>query len=570
MYTISKNIKIVSIVSALLGLVLVIIGFLSVPADHAAVEEMLAAEAAAHDGHGGGHGDTHAVHHAEEEHGGAAHGAQPDADHNTQSTAAYANQHEPRGENLGNVPMNQLERADELPQGAQLATGSRNADLVEDAAEGPATLSPLHRGRANIADAPAEYTADAYENNNMYRPGSVAGGPGHDNLFVKTLDEHGNAHGDHDEHVEHVYTQLTNKPWSALYVAAFFFFMISLGALAFYAIQYAASAGWSPLLFRVMQGVSAYLLPGGIILLVFFALSAGHLNHLWHWMDGALLNPESPKYDGIIAGKQGFLNVPFFFIRAIIYLTGWVAYRHFSRKFELRQDAADDNYWYRKTFKISAMFLVFFIVTESIMAWDWIMSFDPHWFSTLFGWYVFASMFVSGITVIALVTIYLKSRGYLEYVNDSHIHDLAKFMFGVSIFWTYLFFSQFLLIWYSNIPEEVTYFVTRIQDYTLPFWGLLAINFLFPLLILMNSDFKRINWFVVTAGIFILIGHWLDVFVMVMPSTVGDRWSIGISEIGSILLIGGIFLYVLFNALSKVPLMPKRNPFIEESKHFHY
>lgn len=146
------------------------------------------------------------------------------------------------------------------------------------------------------------------------------------------------------------------------------------------------------------------------------------------------------------------------------------------------------------------------------------------------------------LSVIALITIYLKSKGYLEHVNDSHIHDLAKFMFGISIFWTYLWFSQFMLIWYSNIPEEVTYFVTRIEDYKLPFFGMLVLNFIFPLLLLMNSDYKRINWFVVMTGIVILIGHYVDVFNMIMPATVGDQWFIGVAEIGSVLFFLGVYL----------------------------
>ena len=205
-----------------------------------------------------------------------------------------------------------------------------------------------------------------------------------------------------------------------------------------------------------------------------------------------------------------------------------------------------------------------------MMSWDWIMSLDPHWFSTLFGWYVFASMFVSGITVIAMITIYLKSKGYLPEVNNSHIHDLAKFMFGISIFWTYLWFSQFMLIWYANIPEEVTYFVTRIEDYKLPFFGMLVMNFVFPLLVLMNSDYKRVNWFVVMAGVVILFGHYMDIFNMVMPATVGKNWHLGIPEIGGILFFAGLFIYWVFNALAKEELTPKRNPFIEESRHFHY
>ncbi|MDA9638628.1 quinol:cytochrome C oxidoreductase, partial [Candidatus Arcticimaribacter] len=313
----------------------------------------------------------------------------------------------------------------------------------------------------------------------------------------------------HDEHLLH---QLQNKPWAALYVAAFFFFMIPLGVLAFYAIQRAAQAGWSPVLFRVMEGITGYLLPGGIIVIVILALSGMHFNHLFIWMD-----PEVVAHDKLIAGKIGYLNVPFFLGRAIFFLSGWSLYRYLSRKFSLAQDESSDISNHKKNFRISAAFLVFYIVTESIMSWDWIMSIDPHWFSTLFGWYVFASMFVTGITTIALVTIYMKSQGYLEFVNDSHIHDLGKFMFGISIFWTYLWFSQFMLIWYSNIPEEVTYFITRIEDYNITFFGMVAMNFLFPLLILMNSDYKRTNYFMIMAGIVIVLGHYLDVFNMIMP-----------------------------------------------------
>lgn len=375
-------------------------------------------------------------------------------------------------------------------------------------------------------------------------------------------EDQGEAHNAHDEHLLH---QLQNKPWAALYAAAFFFMILSLGVLAFYAVNRAAQAGWAPVLFRVMEGITAYLLPGAIVVFVILLLSGFHLNYLFVWMDAEVV-----AEDKLLQNKSGYLNVPFFLIRAVIFISGWVAYRHFSRKFSIAQDTAEDNRNFKKNFRISAAFLVFYLVSESMMAWDWVMSLDPHWFSTLFGWYMFATMFVSGITVIAMVTIYLKSKGYLEHVNDSHIHDLAKYMFGISIFWTYLWFSQFMLIWYSNIPEEVTYFVTRIEDYKLPFFGMLVMNFVFPFLILMNSDYKRINWFVVVAGIVLLSGQYINVFTMIMPATVGEQWFIGIAEIGGILFFFGLFIFVIFSALTKAPLLPKRNPFIEESKHFHY
>lgn len=370
---------------------------------------------------------------------------------------------------------------------------------------------------------------------------------------------------EHTEHLNHVLHQLQNKPWSALYVACIFFMLVSLGVLVFYAIQQVAQAGWSPVLFRVMQGITAYLPVGSVIFFVILILCGLHLNHLFIWLD-----PEVVANDKLIANKAGYLNFPFWIVRAAIFLTGWSLYQYFSRKNCLAQDEANDDLNYKKNFKLSAMFLVFFIVSESIMSWDWIMSIDPHWFSTLFGWYVFASFFVSAITTIALVTLYLKSRGFLEYVNTSHIHDLAKFMFGFSVFWTYLWFSQYMLIWYANIPEEVTYYITRIELYNLPFFGAVVMNFVFPLLILINTDFKRITWVLVMAGVVILGGHYIDFFNMIMPGTVGDRWFIGISEIASVLFFLGLFIYVVFTAMTKVPLLAKRNPFIEESKHFHY
>lgn len=376
---------------------------------------------------------------------------------------------------------------------------------------------------------------------------------------------HDDAHAAHQEHLEHVLHQQQNKPWAAVYVAALFFMLISLGVLAFYAIQYAAQAGWSPVLFRVMEGISAYLIPGAII--VFLLLVAGVMqwHHIFVWLD-----PKVVAADHLIQAKSGYLNGPFFLIRAAVFMGGWILYRQYSRKNSLAQDDATDNSNHKKNFKASAAFLVFFIITESIMSWDWIMSVDPHWYSTLFGWYVFASFIVSAVTVIALVTLYLKSLGLLEYVNTSHIHDLAKFMFGFSVFWTYLWFSQFMLIWYADIPEEVTYFKTRIEVYNLPFFGMVALNFVLPILILLNTDFKRLSWIIVMAGIIILCGHYIDFYNMIMPATVGDQWFIGAGEIGAIMFFLGLFIFVVFTTLAKAPLLAKRNPLIEESKHFHY
>ena len=512
MYTFSSKLKTFSFVLMVVGILGIGYGFLTAPKTIQDVEAILKAEEAHHEG---GHHEAAAEHHGEAK--AEAHAA----------TVAHAEE----------------------------VKAEAHADSAVAHHEVTAVAVEAHDSTATAKDTVA----------------AVVTTEAHVEKAGPSIVAHAEAHADdHAEHLEHVLHQLQNKPWAALYVACIFFMLIAMGALAFYAIQQVAQAGWSPVLFRVMQGVTSYLLPGSIIFFIILLLTGFHFNHLFTWMAEGVTEKGHENYDAIIAGKSGYLNFPFWIIRAILFLTVWNLYRHYSRKNCLAQDEANDNTYYKKNFKMSAAFLVFFIVSESIMSWDWIMSVDAHWFSTLFGWYVFASFFVSGITTIQMVTLYLKSKGYLENVNSSHIHDLSKFMFGISVFWTYLWFSQFMLIWYANIPEEVTYFVTRINDYGITFWGAFALNFIFPILLLINTDFKRIYWIIVMAGVIILIGHYIDFFNMIMPGTVGDRWFIGIPEISAVLFFLGLFIFTVFSALTKSPLVPKRNPFIEESKHFHY
>lgn len=383
-----------------------------------------------------------------------------------------------------------------------------------------------------------------------------------------TTDDHGE---DHDEaHAEHVYHQMKNKPWSAFYVSLLFFLGVTLLVLAFYASQRVAQSGWSIVLFRVMEAITANLLPVSIIMLAVIILTAMHYNHLFAWMGEGVFDKTSPNYDPIVDGKSLWLNVPGWIARGVFYLLVWNLYRWFIRRNSIAEDTASTIKIYKRNYNVSVIFLVLFMLTESMAAWDWIMGLDPHWFSTLFGWYVLASLLVSAVTVIVMVTIYLRAKGYLPKVNDSHIHDLAKFMFGFSVFWTYLWFAQFMLIWYSNIPEEGTYFLMRFEEYKLPFLSLLAMNFIFPVLLLMNSDYKSRSWFVIIGGIVILLGHYLDLYVMIMPGTVGAYWSFGIGEMSSVLFFLGIFIYATFSAFAKADPIAKGNPFLKESEQFHY
>jgi hypothetical protein len=218
-------------------------------------------------------------------------------------------------------------------------------------------------------------------------------------------------------------------------------------------------------------------------------------------------------------------------------------------------------------YKKGALFLVFFAVFSSTSSWDWLMSIDVHWFSTLFGWYTFAGMWCTTMVVLIMVTLYLKKLGYLEKVNDHHIHDLGKWAFATSFLWSYLWFSQFMLIWYANIGEEVTYFQMRIDNYKLLYFGMFIINFAFPMLILMSRDAKRHAGILTFIGLIIIGGHWVDLYIMVTAGSLGPTAHIGLLEIGMALTALSIFILVILRNLTKAPLTPVNHPFLDESIH---
>lgn len=384
---------------------------------------------------------------------------------------------------------------------------------------------------------------------------------------------HGEGHG--DGHTasglteEQLHHQQQNRPWSALLVNSFFFLAIGLGTLFFLAIQYAASAGWAFGLSRLMEAVALFIPFPLIVIILLVVLGQMHFHHIWHWMDASLYDKTGEHYDAIIAGKRGYLNFGFFMVRALIYLAGWSLAAIWLRKNSLKEDEHGGLDYYNKNFKISAIFLVFFAVTSSTAAWDFIMSIDTHWFSTLFGWYTFAGIFVTSLAALALLTVYVKGQGYMEWINENHIQDLGKFMFAFSVFWTYLWFSQFMLIWYSNIPEEVTYYMQRFGEYKLLFFTMVALNFVFPVLLVMSRDAKRTSGLVVFTAIFVLAGHWIDHYVMIMPGTVGGQYGFGLVEIGPFLFFFGLYILVVFRQLAKAPLLQKNHPMLQESKYFH-
>lgn len=302
----------------------------------------------------------------------------------------------------------------------------------------------------------------------------------------------------------------------------------------------------------------------GMILIFIF----GH-HDIYHWTHASLYDKNSPDYDPILVGKSGFLNMTFYSIRLIAYALIWVGFTYMIRKHSLQEDQTGGTESYRRKMTLSAVFVVLFAVTSSTSAWDFLMSIDSHWFSTLFGWYTFAGLFVSGMAMMALITLYLKGRGYMGHINENHLHDVGKFMFAFSIFWTYLWFSQFMLIWYANLPEEVVYYQTRWTYFKKLWVANLLVNFIAPFLVLMTRDAKRKVQILWVAGCIIIGGHWLDVYLMVTPGTVGSHWHIGFVEIGTFIGYLGLFLFSTLRELSKAALVPKNHPMLPESLHHH-
>jgi hypothetical protein len=379
--------------------------------------------------------------------------------------------------------------------------------------------------------------------------------------------------------------------WANLLVNSFFWFSISLAGLFFYALNYAVEAAWSAIIKRIFEAVWHFLPIGGALIVIILLAGQAHQHHLYHWMDHTLYHPymveeggavsyvdeavagavENPNYDHIIAKKAAYFAAPFFWFRTLAYLATFFIFARLFRKWSLEEDRAPSLDLHYKQFRRGALFLVFFAVFSSTLSWDWIMSIDTHWFSTLFGWYVFSGMWVSLMIFTNVLLIWLRSKGYYKEVTDSHMHDLAKWMFAISMLWSYLWVSQFLLIWYSNIPEEVTYYVTRFfTDYKWPFITMFFVNFAVPFYTLIARDTKRNVKFVVPVAILIFLGHFVDVYLLVIPGTLFDHNEFGIFEVGLFLGFLGLFLHVVLRALAKAPLVPVNHPMLQESKDLHY
>jgi hypothetical protein len=399
-------------------------------------------------------------------------------------------------------------------------------------------------------------------------------------IFLLSKGDHDSAHAvaghgaEHGEHLSggavahHGNHHWTDRIWANLWLNGVFFTGIAVIGMFFVSIQYLAKAGWSSVVKRVAEAFPVFLYVTFPILLLTFIFKG---DVIFHWMHHGITDPASEHYDKIIAGKSGYLNSGFFLGRMIFFFIGWIVLWQWMRRKSLDEDLNGGTEDFYQMVKIGTIFIVLMGISSSMSAWDWVMSIDTHWFSTMFGWYMFSSWHVTGLATITLTVLFLQDRGYMKYVTFNHMHDLGKFMFAFSIFWTYVWFAQFLLIYYANFPEETIYFLERWEGHNKIYKAtevlMVLFNFLFPFLILMTRDAKRTPIFLKIACTFIIVGHYLDFYQMIMPGVVGPNGGYGLVEFGMVAVFASAFIYLVSNQLTKASLIAKNHPFLEEALH---
>ncbi|MBI1788829.1 MAG: hypothetical protein HYR60_14920, partial [Acidobacteria bacterium] len=269
--------------------------------------------------------------------------------------------------------------------------------------------------------------------------------------------------------------------------------------------------------------------------------------------------------------KRFWLNRPFFLVRAAIYLALWIWFAHKLVGASRRQDEDGDLVHTSRNIRTSAIFLVVFALTVWLASYDWIMSLEPEWYSTIFGIYNFAGLVLSGLAVINIVAVGLERRGVLRgFLTAEHLHDLGKLLFAFSTFWMYIWFSQYMLIWYANIPEESAYFVKRLQGFWEPLFILnVLLNWVVPFVVLLHVPAKRSPGMLLKISWVILVGRWVDLYLMVMPPFAGKNPVFGVWEVGTMLGAAGVFFLTVIRALSEAPVVPLRDPYLAESLHYH-
>jgi hypothetical protein len=350
------------------------------------------------------------------------------------------------------------------------------------------------------------------------------------------------------------------RTWPNLLLDGFYITALGVSAMFFLATQRVTGARWSASLRRVPEAFLPILPVTALLILALFF--GRHVLYSWS-------RPGEMAHEPAIAGKIQYLQVPGVFGRMIFVLLAWMLFAWLFRRASWQQDRHPELSLalHQKLTRYAIIFVPVFALTLTVAAFDWILSADPHWFSTMYAVYVFAGTFVQGIAAITLAVVILRERGFLrDSVSDHQLHDLGKMIFAFSTFWAYIWVCQYLLIWYGNIPEEVTHFVKRTNGPWLYLFALnLIVNWIVPFTVLLSVRAKCTPRVLKSITILLLCGHWLDLYLLIMPSV----WSapkIGLFEVPIAAGYLALLYLVFVRSLGQAALVPLNDPILAYEK----
>jgi hypothetical protein len=351
------------------------------------------------------------------------------------------------------------------------------------------------------------------------------------------------------------------RTWANYLLNNFYFLSLGLGGAFFLAIQSITRSGWSSGFRRVPEAMMMYTPIAGILLLFLYF----GLHHLYPWANTDLM-----AHDEAVRHKAVYLNTSFFLVRLILFFAAWILLIRIIRKTSIKEDETGGLTNFYKLEWYSRIFIFVLAVTFSLIGFDLLMSIDIEWFSTIYALKNFIAAFLHSSAVIFIIIVLLNSRKYFGFLNVSHVHDFARYLFIVCIFYGYFWFSQFMLIWYGNIPEETIYYAKRWTSEWQPFWAAdIILNWAIPFFVLLPVLTSRKKWIVFAIAVVLVLGQWVDLYVEIFPGSISHSYF-GFIEIGTFLGFAGLFALVTGYYLSQAAIVPKNHPLIQESYQHHF
>lgn len=350
------------------------------------------------------------------------------------------------------------------------------------------------------------------------------------------------------------------RAWANLLLNNYYFLSLAIGASFFLAIQHISQSGWSSMFKRVPEAMMAFIPYAGVIMLLMFF----GMHSVYHWT-----HEEALSTDQLIQHKAPYLNIPFFFVRMVFFFIVWTVMTHLLRKASLEEDEKGGMHYFEKSELLSKIYIFLLAITFSFATFDWVMSIDVHWFSTIFALKNFVAAFYHGAAMITLIVIILHQKGYFPALNQSHLLDFSRYIFMLCIVWGYFTFSQFMLIWYANIPEETEYFASRWHNgFKVIFYVNFFINWFLPFALLLSQVINKNINIVKAICILLIAGQYIDLYEQIFPGILGAP-VFGFIEIGFFAGFAGLFALVFGKALASADLIPRNHPYLEESLHHH-